>query len=551
MLWGYGKKEIVRQVSELVAQLKNKTYKSPFSKDFAEVYVEDPKGAGSGEAVPQGIPVPQVPADQKRERFIEMRRLAWTSQPAGYLSGSRDRFQTALFYKQAKFMEKFEDDYEGNASFSMYFPTYQMMSYEQLRTYFTWRSGVRKGAVRKTSFSYVFLYLYELINNVGVRSCEDGFGKLAFLWKEYRMHEKKLDGYMNEWIRDYYITNEFSAPFEELLQKAGLQELYQPSGAGSFFDFYYPYSDYKIKKSIFYTPETAKTIGACFDHVIKSLSEFLLKRGEEFEDLIFYSKSNTWTPFSKALYCPFSRRTKNKVVTLSDTEKYRCEDGRWTSSKNKIPKENGRFLIGYLFKRIEQFFRRAMKYKYRLTANRKKIDDAELARSAGDPQEFFRRIDAAIVGYYRQSQRKVITVHVDRLETIRANAQRIQEKLLADEEPEPDPVRPAAELEIREPAAPEPAGGSGPAAADGWVAFARSLNETERTAVRMILQGAPGRELHAFSKESGVMPEVLVDEINRKALDAVEDNIIELSDKIEVFEEYKDDLKRVIPIESQ
>ena len=67
----------------------------------------------------------------------------------------------------------------------------------------------------------------------------------------------------------------------------------------------------------------------------------------------------------------------------------------------------------------------------------------------------------------------------------------------------------------------------------------------------MILQGAPGRELHAFSKESGVMPEVLVDEINRKALDALNDNIIGLSDKIEVFEEYKNDLKRVIPIESQ
>ena len=55
----------------------------------------------------------------------------------------------------------------------MYFPDYQSMGYEQLRTY-TWRTNVRKGVIRKTSFSYVFVYLYELLNNVGVADCRDG-----------------------------------------------------------------------------------------------------------------------------------------------------------------------------------------------------------------------------------------------------------------------------------------------------------------------------------------------------------------------------------------
>lgn len=156
MPWENSKKEIVRHVNELVAQLKNKTYKSPFSQDFAEIYVEDPKGAERGGTILGGIPVPQVPADQKRERFIKMRRLARVPQNAGYLSGSRDRLQAVLFYKQAKFMENFEDDYEGNAPFSMYFPNYQMMSYEQLRTYFTWRSRVTQ---RRRRRNLVFLCL--------------------------------------------------------------------------------------------------------------------------------------------------------------------------------------------------------------------------------------------------------------------------------------------------------------------------------------------------------------------------------------------------------
>ena len=82
--------------------------------------------------------------------------------------------QALVFCKQAEFMAKFEDDYPEYAEFSMYFPDYQRMGYRQLRTYFTWRSKVRQGQVMRTSFSYVFLYLYELINNIGVESGEDG-----------------------------------------------------------------------------------------------------------------------------------------------------------------------------------------------------------------------------------------------------------------------------------------------------------------------------------------------------------------------------------------
>jgi hypothetical protein len=35
------KQKIIRQVQEMIDQLKNKTYKSPFSQTFAEVYIED------------------------------------------------------------------------------------------------------------------------------------------------------------------------------------------------------------------------------------------------------------------------------------------------------------------------------------------------------------------------------------------------------------------------------------------------------------------------------------------------------------------------------
>lgn len=558
MPWEGGKKEIVRHVNELVAQLKNKTYHSPFSQNFAEIYVETPEKVPDDKGASQNVPSPLHLADGKRNRFLEMRRLAGILQTTGYLSGSTDRMQAVLFYRQAKFMENFEDDYKGNAPFSMYFPCYQMMSYEQLRTYFTWRSEVRRGVIRETSFSYAFLYLYELINNIGVKDCRDGLEKLASFWDEYRQDQKKLDKYMNEWVKDYYITNDFSEPFEELLQKTGnLQKLYRPSAPESLFDFYYPYSDYKIRKSAFYNPETAKTIGACFSHVVKALNDFMLGQGKEFEDLIFYSKSNRWTPFSDALYCSFSRQNQSRVAVISEIEKYKYENGRWTSSKNKLARENGRFVVGYILKRIEQFFRKTTKYKYKITANRKKISMAEIARIVPDPESFFRKIDEAIVEYYRLSQRKIITVDTDRLDTIRANAQMITEKLLVDGEyDEADNEEPIAEHPAAEPTeipAPPAETAAKPdessEAADEWDAFARSLSETEKEAVQMVLQGAPMGDFQNLAKSSGLMPEVLADRINQKAIDSVDDNIMELSDQITIFDEYREDLKRVIRIE--
>ena len=86
-----------------------------------------------------------------------------------------------VFYKQGKFMEDFEDDFNYQGDFVQYFPTYQSMNDHQLRGYFSWRTSVRRGIINKTSLSFVFLYIYELINQIGVRSPEtDRKNKLYF-----------------------------------------------------------------------------------------------------------------------------------------------------------------------------------------------------------------------------------------------------------------------------------------------------------------------------------------------------------------------------------
>lgn len=548
------KQAIVQYVDALIARLKSKTHQPPDSQGFAEVYIEDAPDMPGAEPIVRTAA--SIPHDSGRDRFLAMRRI---SQTIDYSFGYSGQLQKELFYKQARLMEDFEDNYEGSVPFSMYFPNYQGMSYEQLRTYFTWRSKARKGIIEKTSFSYVFVYLYELINNVGVRDCEDGLRKLVSVWDGYRSYEKKLDSYMNIWVRDYYITNEFTASFDAVLRgDPVLQRLFVRSGPAGAFDYYEPCSDYRVRQSRFFTPQTEKAIAGCFNHVVKALDAFSSEQNVPFASLVFYSDSgNGWTPFSKALYCFRSRSIQNKVVRLSDAEVYHCENGRWTSSQNRIVRGNGRALVGYILRRIEQFYRKAAKYRYKLTADRQKTNLAELARLLPEPGELFQEIDRAIVEYYRLSHRKTITVDAGRLETIRANAQRIQEKLLegmqpgGPEEADPEEMPPPAKTELPAakpslspfaPAKPdEPAAG-----ANGWRAFVHSLDAREKAAVCKMLQGVSVRELQALAQKSGVMLEVLADGINQKALDAAGDTLFELDDEITVFEEYRDAVEKEI-----
>lgn len=76
--------------------------------------------------------------------------------------------------------------------------------------------------------------------------------------------------------------------------------------------------------------------------------------------------------------------------------------------------------------------------------------------------------------------------------------------------------------------------------------FCRLIGCSEWEALCRALRGASVAELSAYAKSRRIMLEVLVDGINEKAVDTVEDTIIDCTDVLEVFEEYKDELERVM-----
>lgn len=110
-----------------------------------------------------------------------------------------------LFVRQAKLAADYEDDYAYEGTFQHYFPTYQAMDDAQLRGYFAWRTRVRNGEVQRTSLSFAFVFVYELLNGVGVASPEDGYRKLRAFWEEYRALDAGIDRYARTWLHDYVV----------------------------------------------------------------------------------------------------------------------------------------------------------------------------------------------------------------------------------------------------------------------------------------------------------------------------------------------------------
>lgn len=91
--------------------------------------------------------------------------------------------------------------------FMSYWSTYDAMTSEQLDWYLYLRTQIRENNYIDTDLSYIFVYIYELINCVGVINTEDGLTKLKNVWFGYRNRHEKLDNYLFCWTFDYANVN--------------------------------------------------------------------------------------------------------------------------------------------------------------------------------------------------------------------------------------------------------------------------------------------------------------------------------------------------------
>jgi len=520
---------------------------------FYEIEYDSCPLPGVGKFVLKSQKVDAPVKDEIREKFNRMRDIARKNQ---YLYYENSRFydkkirqeNSKIFYEQGRFMEDFEDHYDKEVPFSAYFPSYQAMDYEQLRTYFTWRTKVRQGEIADTSTSYIFLYLYELLNQIGVRDEREGVEKLTGFWLSVRDRQGSVGKYVLRWLKDYHVYYELPWSFREFIDNNGLGAYYPEfTDPEDNFELFCSVSKYDIRKSVFYGEGRQALIKDCFHFTLRHLKQVFAHKGLDLEALIFQPAKNMpqWTPFKDALFYPVKRQRERRVV-LSEKEIYLCSNNNWTFNTT-LTTESGKRLVGYIMKQMESVLRRAVKYKYKISPGSMNGPTEEMLERAGIGLEA--EVKKATLEFYRERTKTVVSVDPDRLRQIRREALKTQEKLTVPEEEEGVALlgRPvvleeaASPVFFREPSL-SPAQKQEPGQKSPWTDFRNALTEVEREALGILWKGE--RDIRQFAQSQGIMPEVLAEGINEKAMDHVGDGL--LDGELAIYEDYRDQIEKIL-----
>ena len=173
----------------------------------AEITLSNTPATG-GLALPQrsGVARPQQPVAPSDPNKIKIGAESGSYFAYGYAGG------TAKFIADAHRFGGNRSQWVPFVPFTQPSPTYDAMTYAQRQWYFYWRGQVRDGNYIDTDLSYIFVYVYELINEVGVVNAKDGFEKLWRLWMAYQERFPRLNVYLADWLLDYLLASHADVP---------------------------------------------------------------------------------------------------------------------------------------------------------------------------------------------------------------------------------------------------------------------------------------------------------------------------------------------------
>jgi len=488
----------------------------------------------SNEIAKQGQKIAPLVRDPIREKFYDMRSLA--------ASNPNTWHDAKLFYRQGKFMEDFADDYDKIAPVSIYSPTYQRLGYDQLRTYFSWRDKVRNDKFLPVPVSYLFLYIYELINGIGVSSPADGLDRLVRLWDACRGHSAVLDESIALWLKDYHVYYELPHSFVEFVQTRGLQEYYPKT---FLFDFdpetmlqnWAGIAGYELTE--FCTGEYRGLMRTGFFHAVVTMQKYFESRNESMVNFFYFDSPKIWWPFDEAIFHPTQIQT-NRVVRISASEVYRCENSRWGTS-DLTPYAFTQNIIGYFVMIMESALRGLVGFKGKAIKGAARYKNAvPVSSKVASVAELTCMFEAVAQKVYQDSTRIVVTVDTQNLSRIREEAEVTQEKLIVD-----DDVSWQTEFALHS--------GSNsvcqdtqshPELIDTWATLKNILSPLELEALQLALSNPDG--IKAFANDNNIMLEILADGINEKAMDAIGDNVLELTDTMVIYEDYVSEIDRLL-----
>lgn len=86
--------------------------------------------------------------------------------------------------------------------FKAYYPTFRHLNKRQLKWYFYWREQVLNGNYLQVDLSYIFIFVYELLNYSFNRNAAFNVSMLVRLLNYYKEDYPELEKYLKTWIAD-------------------------------------------------------------------------------------------------------------------------------------------------------------------------------------------------------------------------------------------------------------------------------------------------------------------------------------------------------------
>ncbi|KNZ42933.1 TerB N-terminal domain-containing protein [Acetobacterium bakii] len=489
------------------------------------------------------------------KRYKEMLKI----EPNNNTFSWQSDYINARFYLQAKFMESFEDDYAYYGEILRYLPQYTDMTFPELRGYFTWRTKVRKGIIEETNISFVFVYIYELINGIGADSPKDGFQKLLYIWNVYTKFNNKIDRYLKDWLKDYVIYYEMDPsrikdiPIKRnhyLFVLSDIQNAVKKNDFSEFLKLINGFSNYKIHKSKFLKEFQNDYIDA-LAVVYTDLEKFYnnSRKTTLFEKMFGKESREAWVPFRSGIFYGDTQKNPRKCI-VNDFERYECTNGEWLKYSYSEYNVDKRF-IGEVLRTTEFFLREIYDYSYKITfKSTSKLLTNLIEKSIISFCEENNKKD--LCPRMKENQRvkkkkkkemapiikiEPVRIEIDpsKFDEIRKTAQDIQRKLIVESvmEKEKEILVEKTKVVNNE-------------KEQGMEVFSKSLTIDEKEIIREILNNQ-SEKIDEIAKEKNKMVTVLLEAINEKALTFIEDNIIETNDeKPWIYDEYREELLEVL-----
>lgn len=424
----------------------------------------------------------------------------------------------SIFIKQGKLLAAYEDDYVYDRRVTHYFPTYQSLTNPELRGYFSWRTKLRRGNLQKTSLTYAFLYIYELLNQIGVTDPMDGYRKLTEFRDAYGALDDGILPYLNLWLMDYVVYYNLDAglladtPQVRFNRGIAVLDSIQSRGDEEVIRAVKRLSPKWLERSKFYR-EYREDCDTVTVRVLRRMSAHYNARCKKTMVEQYFGSFSQYRVilFDAAVF--HERQVEgSRQYMVDENYIYRCRNGLWSVQKyNCLPHSNGK--LGDVLKAIDGVMRECYGYGRPIQY---KLDTKWILKII---QEEARNL----LTEKKATEEKKITIDYSRLARIRSDAAVTRDRLMVEEEAEEEapPVQTPAPAEEPEDT---------------------PLTKDEYRLLQSLLYGRD----YGWVRSSGLMLSVLVDGINDKLYDTFSDSVLLGDDPPELIEDYIADLKEMI-----